>query len=198
MTYKKIERELDLTRIIAYIAVFFYIIYNLFYGWNPEPINQIEEAFDSIALVLFCIPVILYFRAFFYFMKFYRINNGIEFIELSNLKYQKQMSKKQSISQTIKSLLTAYPHLRDDDNELVCSYWWIDLKKLNIDPKQISGDHLLNLISQKKLTNSSSILRERRFLQENFKELRGKKWLKNQGKEIKVAHDLVNRKKDLI
>jgi hypothetical protein len=76
----------------------------------------------------------------------------------------------------IRRLLMNYEYLRDDDAKLVCNIWAIQLDKMGINIKDISGVQAFELIANGKLSPSDSITRCRRKLQEVHPELRGKKW----------------------
>lgn len=73
-------------------------------------------------------------------------------------------------------LLTENPHLMDDDHKLVSNVWYQDLKRMNIEPSEVSGYRLLEIISEGKLTNPESIRRSRQKVQEEFPQLRGKNY----------------------
>ena len=74
----------------------------------------------------------------------------------------------------VAKLLTEQPHLRDDDNKLLASVWYIQIKHMNKMPENISGYDVLELVANKKLANSESVRRSRAKLQELRADLRGK------------------------
>jgi len=73
----------------------------------------------------------------------------------------------------VEKLLTEQPHLRDDDNKLLASVWYIQIKQMEGQPMQMSGSDVLSLIAHKKLANAESVRRSRAKLQEINPELRG-------------------------
>ncbi len=95
-----------------------------------------------------------------------------------------------TIKERIKRLLTKKEHLRNDDGRLICSVWWQDLKKLNIDPDKISATQLMTLFIQNKITHTESIRRDRCKLQREFPELRGQLYNDRLNKQSKIRTDL--------
>ena len=83
--------------------------------------------------------------------------------------------------ETIKKLLENKPHLRDSDNRLICTYWFMELKRKEIDPNKINGLEFMQLYAESKLTNTETIRRQRAKLQEECPELRGKVYEDRQG-----------------
>jgi len=85
----------------------------------------------------------------------------------------------------VKELLTKLPHLRDNDNKLLASVWFYELKEKRYDLHNMTGYELLKVISEAKLSNSESIRRCRAKLQELYPELRGKAYaIRHKEKEI--------------
>jgi hypothetical protein len=82
----------------------------------------------------------------------------------------------------VRELLTIKPHLRDNDNMLICSYWWRELKQKEIDPNKMNGLEFMQMFANNKLTNIKTIERMRRKLQEDYPELRGKIYAARKGK----------------
>tara|TARA_R100000781_G_C4063124_1_gene121756 strand:+ start:774 stop:1082 length:309 start_codon:yes stop_codon:yes gene_type:complete len=74
----------------------------------------------------------------------------------------------------VKQLLIDKPHLRDSDPKLISTYWWLELKRKDIDPNKMSGLDFMKMFAYGKLTNIKTIERMRRKLQEEHPELRGK------------------------
>lgn len=95
-----------------------------------------------------------------------------------------------TIKDRIKRLLLKKEHLRNDDGRLICSIWWQDLKKLNLDPDKISATELMNLFINNKITHSESIRRDRAKLQSEFPELRGQLYQERLNKQSKIRTDL--------
>lgn len=81
----------------------------------------------------------------------------------------------------VQQLLIKYPKLKDCDNNLISTYWFNELKEQGINPKDLTAFELLDLHSKSKLTNTKSIIRFRRKLQEEHPELRGKKYKVRKG-----------------
>jgi hypothetical protein len=74
----------------------------------------------------------------------------------------------------VEKLLTEQPHLRDDDNRLLASVWYIEIKQMDLNPINMTGSEVLSLIAHKKLGNAESVRRSRARLQEVNPKLRGK------------------------
>ena len=99
------------------------------------------------------------------------------------------------IKEEVKALLIDKPHLRDSDPKLISTYWWLELKRKDIDPNKMTGFEFMKMFADSKLTNIKTIERMRRKLQEECSELRGKlykvrkeaiqdQWKKDLGYEI--------------
>tara|TARA_R110002012_G_scaffold16116_5_gene62757 strand:- start:10740 stop:11054 length:315 start_codon:yes stop_codon:yes gene_type:complete len=88
----------------------------------------------------------------------------------------------------VEKLLKEQPHLRDDDNKLLASVWYIEIKQMKLIPEHIYGFEVLSLIAEKMLSNAESIRRCRAKLQELNVNLRGKVY-EQRHKEIKVVKD---------
>lgn len=80
------------------------------------------------------------------------------------------------LTDKVEILLTRYPTLRDDDKLLVTNMWEIELKKMNLNPKEVPVSMFLSLYQEGKLSNAELIGRARRKVQELIPELRGKNW----------------------
>ena len=89
---------------------------------------------------------------------------------------------KNNTKEIVKDLLLNRNHLRDDDNKLISSYWWLELKKKNIDINKLTALDFLEMYSRGNLTNAESIRRVRAKLQEDNESLRGSKYYKRKGK----------------
>ena len=81
----------------------------------------------------------------------------------------------------VRQLLIDKPHLRDSDNKLIATYWYMELKQKNIDPNKINGLEFMQMFANSKLTNIKTIERMRRKLQEESPELRGKVYNERKG-----------------
>ena len=84
----------------------------------------------------------------------------------------------------VESLLRAIPHLRDDDNKLLASVWYEQIKK--------SGYEILKMVADKQLANSESIRRIRQKLQEINPELRGEIYYERHKEKKRVEIELRN------
>ena len=92
----------------------------------------------------------------------------------------------------IKRFLTNLPHLRDDDNKLIASVWYEELKEKGYSPNTMSAYEFLKVVADGKLTNAESIRRCRAKHQQTNSELRGKVY-KERHKEKKIVEkDLRN------
>ena len=81
----------------------------------------------------------------------------------------------------VKQLLIDKPHLRDSDNKLIATYWYMELKQKKIDPNNINALEFMQMFADSKLTNIKTIERMRRKLQEENPELRGKVYNERKG-----------------
>ena len=92
----------------------------------------------------------------------------------------------------VQHLLATKPHLRDDDNKLIASVWFNELKEKGYSPNTMSGFDLLKEIADNKLTNPESIRRCRAKLQETNPKLRGKVYYERHKEKKIVEIDLRN------
>ena len=84
-------------------------------------------------------------------------------------------------------LLKSKPHLRDDDNKLISNIWYSQIKN-----RELTAFQFLQEFSLGKVANPQSIRRIRRKLQEEFPELRGKKWCERHSEQTNVIEQLYN------
>ena len=82
---------------------------------------------------------------------------------------------------TILKLLTQDPRLRDSDNRLIARYWHNEMSGKGMNPSEMSAYEMLCVFAESKLTNPETIRRMRQKLQEEHKELRGKKYQERKG-----------------
>tara|TARA_R110000803_G_scaffold38284_1_gene82632 strand:- start:369 stop:683 length:315 start_codon:yes stop_codon:yes gene_type:complete len=80
----------------------------------------------------------------------------------------------------VENLLIKTPHLKDDDNKLICSFWYYEMKNKGINPEDFSCMEFMNLIANSKLTNAKTIRRYRAKLQEEKPALRGSSYIDRQ------------------
>lgn len=87
-------------------------------------------------------------------------------------------------------MLTNKPLLRDSDDKLVANFWYKEIVNEGLDPKNMTGQEILQRFADGKLTKPESIMRVRRKLQEEFPELRGKLWAERHKEKDKVVKQL--------
>jgi len=90
------------------------------------------------------------------------------------------------IKDKVKLLLVEHPSTKDNDNELVCWFWYYESKNEN---KDFSFRDFLTEYKNNNYTNSDNITRVRRKLQEKEINLRGKTYNKRQN----ICSDLKNK-----
>ena len=83
---------------------------------------------------------------------------------------------------TIRKILLEKPHLRDNDNKLIASFWYRELNSKNIDAEEITALNFLHKYADNELTNAESIRRMRAKLQEEEPALRGEAYKIRKGK----------------
>lgn len=88
----------------------------------------------------------------------------------------------------VRLLLVKQPKLRDDDNKLLATAWFEELKEKGYNPTTMTAFDLLKHISLGNLSNSESIRRCRARLQEIDSSLRGNIY-KQRHKETKRVKD---------
>ena len=88
-----------------------------------------------------------------------------------------------SCKHIVKTWLCRFPHLRDDDNKLIASFWAYEA-----DDKGLDKANFLQDFSKGLYTSPESIRRMRQKLQEMNPELRGR----NYGKRKKRAEEIRN------
>lgn len=93
------------------------------------------------------------------------------------------------LNKKIKKLLITKKHLRDNDAELITDIWKSELSNIS-NPK---AHDVLSLLSTRKISWPDSITRERRLIQAEFKELRGKKWEARHAKAEEVRKTIKRR-----
>ena len=90
----------------------------------------------------------------------------------------------------VEKLLTEQPHLRDDDNKLLASVWYIQIKNYDLRPDKISGYDVLTMVAEKQLANAESVRRCRAKLQELKPNLRGKIYYQRHKHKSDVKREL--------
>ena len=95
---------------------------------------------------------------------------------------------KLTIADRVKKLLIDKPHLRDSDNKLIASVWYLELGKIN-KVENMGGMEVLKSLADGKLSSSESIRRSRQKLQEELPDLRGKTYKRRQTIEVSEMKD---------
>lgn len=90
----------------------------------------------------------------------------------------------------VEILLSKFPNLRDDDKLLVTKMWDIELRKMNINPKELPISMFLSLYESNKLSDADLIKRARRKVQENNIYLRGEAW-NQRHKESEITRSII-------
>ena len=85
------------------------------------------------------------------------------------------MSKLNQVKENVKKILIKYPALRDDYTKLTVCYWGLYC--------DANSETTIRELYNMKLNSPESITRASRFLQNEFPELRGKKYGKTEKKE---------------
>lgn len=83
--------------------------------------------------------------------------------------------------QKVLNLLMNKPELRDSDNKLIARFWHNEMSGKGMNPSELSAYEMLCMFAESKLTNPETIRRMRQKLQEQHKELRGKKYQERKG-----------------
>lgn len=90
----------------------------------------------------------------------------------------------------VKGILQQLPAARDNDQILVANVWQGELRAQRIDLNSISGREVLSMIASGKVSPVESITRCRRKLQEEWPQLRGKRWEERHMKQTVVQTEL--------
>ena len=93
----------------------------------------------------------------------------------------------------VKEFLTLYPHLRDCDRKLVASIWKYQIvEKFGMDYNKMTAEGILQLFSDGKLGNPTSIRRARAKYQEEIPSLRGESWSSRHRHAVVVSEEIKN------
>jgi len=104
---------------------------------------------------------------------------------------KKRITLKDGVKEKVQTLLTEYPHLRDDDNKLIANMWTSEMggaKHL----KTLTGFDVMSVLASSQLTNSESIRRCRQKIQEHNINLRGKSYKKRKDNQDPIKDELDN------
>lgn len=52
---------LKIGRVVFLLWAIYFISYNTYFGWNVEPINEIEKKFDVVSNILWYLSMFFYF-----------------------------------------------------------------------------------------------------------------------------------------
>ena len=85
----------------------------------------------------------------------------------------------------IKRLLIKHKHLQDSDPKLISTYWFNEVKEKGLNMYEMTAYDFLKLFADSKLTNTETISRMRRQVQEEHEDLRGKYYQIRQGTKQK-------------
>ena len=100
------------------------------------------------------------------------------------------MVKLKHIGPRVKEVLQQNVTTRDDDNKLTAIIWHRELADKGIDANKLTAQGFMKLYYEGKLTNSDSITRARRKVQELCPDLRGGNYKARQANQEKVKKDL--------
>lgn len=105
----------------------------------------------------------------------------------------KNVNEIKELTDKVKALLQAHPHLRDSDKRLVANIWVYDVtSNHNKNIENVTSLELLNDLAEGMLTNYDSITRARRKVQELYPELRGQKYT-DRKQEEKDTREYINK-----
>jgi len=79
-------------------------------------------------------------------------------------------------AEQVKTLLTNYPEYRDNDERLVSTFWYKQLKNRGRTPEAMGAMDFMRVYSEGLLTSADTIVRARAKLQQEDPSLRGEKW----------------------
>lgn len=99
------------------------------------------------------------------------------------------LSNFKTVKDKVRQLLILKPESKDNDIRLKYYFWQIEL---GVSLNKISASKLLELEFKGRLTDSSTILRARRQLNEKEPETRGKSYNNRKNKEIEVRNQINN------
>ena len=101
------------------------------------------------------------------------------------------LNRMSNIKEKVKILLKMNPELRDDDNRLIANIYWKEgggKERLS----NMTAFEFLTEMATGKYTNFETIRRIRAKLQEDFPELRGKKYLIRKKMGTDISHNIKN------
>ena len=90
----------------------------------------------------------------------------------------------------VKNYLEQYPYLRDNDDRLVSTVWFYELKATGRDPYNMTAVEFFNCLSNGELTTNEAITRARRKMQEEHEHLRGEKYYERHAHQEPVKDQL--------
>ncbi len=89
--------------------------------------------------------------------------------------------------QKVEHLLKTKPLTRDDDNLLLATYWYFEIRE---SIENLSAVEFLRLLTEGRLTGSETIRRVRQKLQEQNPTLRGKSYKARKKEETEVRNEI--------
>ena len=90
----------------------------------------------------------------------------------------------------VKQYMEQYDYLRDNDDRLVATVWYFELKDQGRDPYQMTAVDFFNCLSNGDLTTNEAITRARRKMQEEHEHLRGEKYYERHKHQHEVKEQL--------
>jgi hypothetical protein len=95
-----------------------------------------------------------------------------------------------NIKERLMEIMKAIPETKDNDQLLLANVWLKELATAKIDAKKMSAFDFILQFSKDKWTNSESVTRCRRKIQEEMPQFRGKSWKSRHDNEGNVINDL--------
>lgn len=94
----------------------------------------------------------------------------------------------------VERLLKQYPEYRDNDERLVATFWFNEIRRSAYKISNMNAmDFLYMYAANQVLTSADCIVRARAKAQELHPELRGEKWKERHNIGFEVAHEIVNK-----
>jgi len=100
------------------------------------------------------------------------------------------VSKIHTTKEKVIELLTKYAVYKDDDLRLCAHFLFKELEDKKINPEEMSALEFLQRYAKGKFTDTGTITRARRLVQNEFPELRGAKWKERHEEEREVRKNI--------
>jgi hypothetical protein len=120
------------------------------------------------------------------------VQEQIYFPALKLLNLNNPMKKLKKTYEKVRLLLIEKPEYRDNDELLVVRFWWDDMKRHGLNPKETSAFVFMTMMKDNLITAADEITRARRKVQEIHIELRGEKYHKRKLKQSEVKQQIKN------